>query len=102
MEFKLKEDRQLEPSELIFESKRLVALGRLYHSLVSFREEYWCIALPVSKYFPLQKWFVREIWELRTPGDANGPDTKPAKLQFGEVTKVIPTSWTVMILIGEK
>lgn len=34
MEFKLKEDRQLEPSELIFESKRLVALGRLYHSLV--------------------------------------------------------------------
>ncbi|CDS07546.1 hypothetical protein LRAMOSA01495 [Lichtheimia ramosa] len=48
MEFKLKEDRQLETEELIFEPKRLIALGRLYHSL---------------------KWFVREIWELRTPNE---------------------------------
>ncbi|KAI8146190.1 hypothetical protein BJV82DRAFT_600834 [Fennellomyces sp. T-0311] len=46
MEFKLKEDRTFDTDELIFESKRLVALGRLYHSL---------------------KWFVREIWELRMP-----------------------------------
>ncbi|KAI9491703.1 Sec8 exocyst complex component-specific domain-containing protein [Zychaea mexicana] len=46
MEFKLKEERTFDTEELIFESKRLVALGRLYHSL---------------------KWFVREIWELRMP-----------------------------------
>ncbi|KAI9250189.1 Sec8 exocyst complex component-specific domain-containing protein [Phascolomyces articulosus] len=46
MEFKLKEERTFDTEELIFESKRLVALGRLYHSL---------------------KWFVREIWELRVP-----------------------------------
>ncbi|OAD77145.1 hypothetical protein PHYBLDRAFT_180340 [Phycomyces blakesleeanus NRRL 1555(-)] len=46
MELKLKDGRQLEADELIFDSKRLIALGRLYHSL---------------------KWFVREIWELRTP-----------------------------------
>ncbi|KAI7857397.1 Sec8 exocyst complex component-specific domain-containing protein [Circinella umbellata] len=46
MEFKLKEERTFDSEELIFESKRLVALGRLYHSL---------------------KWFVREIWELRVP-----------------------------------
>ncbi|CAO3612442.1 unnamed protein product [Cunninghamella echinulata] len=49
MEFKLKNektpDRQLEADELIFDQNRLVLLGRLYHSL---------------------KWFVREIWELRT------------------------------------
>lgn len=38
MEFKLKEDRQLETEELIFEPKRLIALGRLYHSLVSSKE----------------------------------------------------------------
>ncbi|KAI9311522.1 Sec8 exocyst complex component-specific domain-containing protein [Dichotomocladium elegans] len=48
MEFKLKEDRPLEAEELIFDHKRLIALGRLYHSL---------------------KWFVREIWELRTPNE---------------------------------
>ena len=34
MEFKLKEERTFDTEELIFESKRLVALGRLYHSLV--------------------------------------------------------------------
>ncbi|CAO3622394.1 unnamed protein product [Cunninghamella blakesleeana] len=49
MEFKLKNekvaDRQMEADELIFDQNRLVLLGRLYHSL---------------------KWFVREIWELRT------------------------------------
>ncbi|ORY92249.1 hypothetical protein BCR43DRAFT_508347 [Syncephalastrum racemosum] len=50
MELKLKEDKQIETEELIFEPKRLVALGRLYHSL---------------------KWFVREIWELRTPSQQN-------------------------------
>ncbi|CAO3669367.1 unnamed protein product [Rhizopus stolonifer] len=44
-ELKLKNDRLLDPSELIFDPKRLVALGRLYHTL---------------------KWFVREIWELRS------------------------------------
>ncbi|KAI9476110.1 MAG: Sec8 exocyst complex component-specific domain-containing protein [Benjaminiella poitrasii] len=45
MELKLKNDRLLEADELIFDSKKLIALGRLYHTL---------------------KWFVREIWELRT------------------------------------
>lgn len=40
MEFKLKEDRQLETEELIFEPKRLIALGRLYHSLVSCKDIY--------------------------------------------------------------
>lgn len=35
MELKLKEAKQIETEELIFEPKRLVALGRLYHSLVS-------------------------------------------------------------------
>ncbi|KAI7867284.1 Sec8 exocyst complex component-specific domain-containing protein [Spinellus fusiger] len=52
LEIKLKGDRQLEAEELIFDSKRLIALGRLYHSL---------------------KWFVREIWELRT---SNQPTNK--------------------------
>ncbi|GAA5800243.1 hypothetical protein HPULCUR_005668 [Helicostylum pulchrum] len=45
MELKLKNDRVLDSSELIFDSKRLIALGRLYHTL---------------------KWFVREIWDLRS------------------------------------
>jgi exocyst complex component 4 len=45
MELKLKNDRVLEASELIFDSKKLIALGRLYHTL---------------------KWFVREIWDLRS------------------------------------
>ncbi|KAI8878211.1 hypothetical protein K501DRAFT_196399 [Backusella circina FSU 941] len=45
MEIKLKNDRLLESSELIFDSKKLIALGRLYHTL---------------------KWFVREIWNLRS------------------------------------
>ncbi|OBZ83789.1 putative exocyst complex component sec8 [Choanephora cucurbitarum] len=45
MELKLKNDRLLEPNELIFDSKKLIALGRLYHTL---------------------KWFVREIWDLRS------------------------------------
>ncbi|KAI8063832.1 Sec8 exocyst complex component-specific domain-containing protein [Gongronella butleri] len=49
MEFKLKNethaDRQMEADELIFDQNKLIFLGRLYHSL---------------------KWFVREIWELRT------------------------------------
>ncbi|KAI7903171.1 uncharacterized protein BX663DRAFT_433609 [Cokeromyces recurvatus] len=45
MELKLKNDRLLEADELIFDSKKLIALGRLYHTL---------------------KWFVREIWELRS------------------------------------
>ncbi|KAI8380409.1 Sec8 exocyst complex component-specific domain-containing protein [Blakeslea trispora] len=45
MELKLKNDRLLESHELIFDSKKLIALGRLYHTL---------------------KWFVREIWELRS------------------------------------
>ncbi|RCH94117.1 hypothetical protein CU098_003961, partial [Rhizopus stolonifer] len=44
-ELKLKNDRLLDPNELIFDPKKLVALGRLYHTL---------------------KWFVREIWELRS------------------------------------
>lgn len=35
MELKLKNDRVLDPSELIFDSKKLIALGRLYHTLVS-------------------------------------------------------------------
>lgn len=45
MELKLKNDRVLESNELIFDSKKLIALGRLYHTL---------------------KWFVREIWDLRS------------------------------------
>jgi exocyst complex component 4 len=45
MELKLKNDRVLEANELIFDSKKLIALGRLYHTL---------------------KWFVREIWDLRS------------------------------------
>ncbi|KAI8093036.1 Sec8 exocyst complex component-specific domain-containing protein [Halteromyces radiatus] len=49
MEFKLKNEtepnRQIEADELIFDQNKLIFLGRLYHSL---------------------KWFVREIWELRT------------------------------------
>ncbi|RCI02454.1 hypothetical protein CU098_009274 [Rhizopus stolonifer] len=45
MELKLKNDRLLESNELIFDSKKLIALGRLYHTL---------------------KWFVREIWDLRS------------------------------------
>ncbi|CAO3657286.1 unnamed protein product [Mucor hiemalis] len=45
MELKLKNDRALDSSELIFDSKKLIALGRLYHTL---------------------KWFVREIWDLRS------------------------------------
>lgn len=35
MELKLKNDRVLDASELIFDSKKLIALGRLYHTLVS-------------------------------------------------------------------
>ena len=34
MELKLKTDRVLDSSELIFDSKKLIALGRLYHTLV--------------------------------------------------------------------
>ncbi|KAI8994873.1 Sec8 exocyst complex component-specific domain-containing protein [Pilobolus umbonatus] len=45
MELKLKNDRLLTADELIFDSKKLTSLGRLYHTL---------------------KWFVREIWDLRS------------------------------------
>ncbi|KAI8340907.1 Sec8 exocyst complex component-specific domain-containing protein [Chlamydoabsidia padenii] len=64
MEFKLKNasqpDRQIEADELIFDQNKLIFLGRLYHSL---------------------KWFVREIWELRTAHGNNAialgsPDTE--------------------------
>ncbi|CEI89960.1 hypothetical protein RMCBS344292_04296 [Rhizopus microsporus] len=47
LELKLKNDRQLDASELIFDTKKFISLGRLYHTL---------------------KWFVREIWELRSTG----------------------------------
>ncbi|CAO3591713.1 unnamed protein product [Absidia cylindrospora] len=54
MEFKLKNEsqpeRQIEADELIFDQNKLIFLGRLYHSL---------------------KWFVREIWELRTAHGSN-------------------------------
>ncbi|KAI8991536.1 Sec8 exocyst complex component-specific domain-containing protein [Mycotypha africana] len=46
MELKLKNDRVLETNELMFEPKKHIALGRLYHTI---------------------KWFVREIWTLRSP-----------------------------------
>lgn len=35
MELKLKNDKVLHPNELIFDPKKLIALGRLYHTLVS-------------------------------------------------------------------
>lgn len=34
LEMKLKQDRQLQSKELIFEPKKLVALAQMYHSLV--------------------------------------------------------------------
>lgn len=34
MELKLKNDKVLHPNELIFDPKKLIALGRLYHTLV--------------------------------------------------------------------
>lgn len=39
MELKLKNDRILDASELIFDSKKLIALGRLYHTLVRANTE---------------------------------------------------------------
>ncbi|KAF7732333.1 hypothetical protein EC973_005229 [Apophysomyces ossiformis] len=72
MELKLKNDRQLEADELIFDSKRLIALGRLYHSL---------------------KWFVREIWELRTANQAtrvqpvNLPTVADEKMEVEDITE---------------
>lgn len=47
----MKNDRVLESNELIFDPKKLIALGRLYHTL---------------------KWFVREIWDLRS---SNAPSS---------------------------
>ncbi|KAI9249990.1 Sec8 exocyst complex component-specific domain-containing protein [Sporodiniella umbellata] len=44
-ELELKTDRLLDPNEMMFDTKKFVALGRLYHTL---------------------RWFVREIWELRS------------------------------------
>lgn len=61
MEMKLKNDRVLESNELIFDSKKLIALGRLYHTL---------------------KWFVREIWDLRS---ANVP---PSMITSSASTKI--------------
>ncbi|KAG0169785.1 hypothetical protein DFQ29_009538 [Apophysomyces sp. BC1021] len=63
MELKLKNERQLEAEELIFDNKRLVALGRLYHSL---------------------KWFVREIWELRTPNQNTRKPTFSSPTEIAE------------------
>ncbi|GAB5587183.1 exocyst subunit [Umbelopsis nana] len=46
LELKLKQSKEIQIDDLLLEPKKLVALGRLYHSL---------------------KWFVRKIWDLRTP-----------------------------------
>lgn len=59
MELKLKNDRVLDASELIFDSKKLIALGRLYHTL---------------------KWFVREIWDLRSSSVPASMANSAAKL----------------------
>lgn len=45
MELKLKNDRALDSSELIFDSKKLIALGRLYHTLVIRLNSYFLILL---------------------------------------------------------
>jgi exocyst complex component 4 len=61
MELKLKNDRLLESNELIFDSKKLIALGRLYHTL---------------------KWFVREIWDLRSANVPPSMITSTPKLNL--------------------
>lgn len=85
MELKLKNDRLLESNELIFDSKKLIALGRLYHTL---------------------KWFVREIWDLRSANvppsmitptpklnsdrdDEDSPEVKHSKRWSSEETRPV-------------
>lgn len=46
LELKLKESKNITIDDLLLDSKKLIALGRLYQSL---------------------KWFVRKIWDLRAP-----------------------------------
>ncbi|CAM0140394.1 unnamed protein product [Umbelopsis sp. WA50703] len=46
LELKLKDSKNITIDDLLLEPKKLIALGRLYQSL---------------------KWFVRKIWDLRTP-----------------------------------
>ncbi|KAG1143490.1 hypothetical protein G6F36_015412 [Rhizopus arrhizus] len=94
-------NRLLDASELIFDSKKLIALGRLYHTL---------------------KWFVREIWELRSsslpatlsntekpkeetlPDQSNLRDSKRWSSEIPKVAKDIPeqdTSYTMLPLRGD-
>ncbi|KAI8579746.1 hypothetical protein K450DRAFT_271588 [Umbelopsis ramanniana AG] len=46
LELKLKQENEIKTGDLLLDQKKLIALGRLYQSL---------------------KWFVRKIWDLRTP-----------------------------------
>jgi exocyst complex component 4 len=67
LELKLKNAKEIKTDDLLLDRKKLIALGRLYQSLV-------CTGFPTADFALisliiqiLQKWFVRKIWDLRTP-----------------------------------
>jgi exocyst complex component 4 len=67
LELKLKQENEIKTGDLLLDRKKLIALGRLYQSLVRFANTVIDVVSTFLISSLLQKWFVRKIWDLRTP-----------------------------------